>query len=335
MSVTAKQLAKILQISEAAVSMALNNKPGVSTATRHKVIETAKKYGYDFTRVEEVMKTIKEKGNLSFIIYKKHGAVVTDSPFFNEITEGIELSCRKSQYRLYINYLYRDEDLKQQIEGLSLYDGILLLGTEMKNEDFLPFASLKKPIVVIDTYFQNLNYDCVLINNVQGAHQATNYIIAKTKTQPGYLHSSYSIGNFEERADGFFKAIRENGMSSSNSQILRLAPSLDGAYKDMLSLLNNGEKPVRCYFADNDLIAAGVMKALKEKGYRIPDDISIIGFDNMPFCTYIDPSLTTVHVPKKYMGEVALKRLVQMIESKDHLPIKIEVSTFIVKRKSV
>ncbi|HWT26854.1 MAG TPA: LacI family DNA-binding transcriptional regulator [Mobilitalea sp.] len=335
MSITAKELAKMLEISEAAVSMALNNKSGVSTATRQKVIETAKKHGYDFTRIEEVIETKTEKGNLSFIIYKKHGAVVTDSPFFNQLTEGIEQSCRKARYHLHINYLYGDEDMTQQLGGLSFYDGIILLATEMKNEDFLPFANLKTPIVVLDTYFQNLNYDCVLINNFQGAYQAANYIIRKTKAQPGYLHSSYPIGNFDERADGFYKAIRENGMSNSKSQVLSLTPSMDGAYKDMLDLLEHGEEPVRCYFADNDLIAAGAMKALKEKGYRIPEDVSMIGFDNMPFCTYIEPTLTTVHVPKQYMGEMAVQRLVHIIDSKDHFPIKIEVTTTIVKRKSV
>jgi LacI family transcriptional regulator len=335
MTVTAKELAKVLQLSEAAVSMALNNKPGVSTKTRQKVIETATKYGYDFTRITEVNETKMEKGNLSFIIYKKHGAVVTDSPFFNQLTEGIEQSCRKERYHLHINYVYCDEDIKQQLDELSFCDGIILLATEMKNEDFQPFSYLKKPIVVLDTYFQDLNYNCVLINNFQGAYQATNYIIRKTKSQPGYLHSSYAIGNFDERSDGFFKAVRENGMSSSKSQVLTLSPSMDGAYKDILELLEHGEEPVRSYFADNDLIAAGAMKAFKEKGYRIPADIAIIGFDNMPFCTYLEPALTTVHVPKQYMGEMAVQRLIQIIDSKESFPIKLEVATSIIKRKSV
>lgn len=335
MSITAKELAKMLQISEAAVSMALNNKPGVSTATRQRVVETARQHGYDFTRIQEASEPKVEKGTLSFIIYKKHGAVVTDSPFFNQLTEGIELACRAAHYSLTINYLHGDEDIARQLGGFSYCNGIILLATEMKFEDFAPFTEWKLPMVVLDTYFENLKYDCILINNFQGAYQAANYIIRKTKCQPGYLRSSYSIGNFNERADGFYKAIRENGMSPSKSQVLTLTPSMEGACEDMLELLNAGEEPARCYFADNDLIAAGAVKALKEKGYRIPQDTGIIGFDNMPLCTYIEPPLTTVHVPKQYMGQLAVNRLIQVMNESVHYPVKLEIGTNIIKRKSV
>ena len=272
MSITAKELSKILNLSEAAVSMALNNKPGVSTATRQRVIDTAREHGYDFTRIQESGEPRVEKGTLSFLIYKKHGAVVTDTPFFNQLTEGIEQGCRQARYSLNINYIHGDDDVPRQLNSLPYCNGIILLATEMKLEDFQPFDALRIPLVVLDTYFENLKYDCILINNFQGAYQAANYIIRKTQSQPGYLRSAYPIGNFNERADGFYKAIRENGMSPSKSQVLSLSPSMEGAYEDMLELLKSGEEPVRCYFADNDLISAGAMKALKEQGYRIPQE---------------------------------------------------------------
>lgn len=335
MSITAKELAKILQISEAAVSMALNNKPGVSTATRQRVIDTARHHGYDFTRIQESAEPRVEKGTLSFLIYKKHGAVVTDTPFFNQLTEGIELGCRQAHYSLNINYIHGDDDITRQLNSLSYCNGIILLATEMKYEDFQPFYTLRIPIVVLDTYFENLRYDCILINNFQGAYQAANYIIRQTQSQPGYLRSSYPIGNFSERADGFYKAIRENGMSPSKSQVLSLSPSMEGACEDMLELLRAGEEPVRCYFADNDLIAAGAMKALKQQGYRIPQDVSLIGFDNMPLCTYIEPPLSTVNVPKQYMGQMAVTRLIQILNQSEHFPVKIEIGTSIIKRKSI
>lgn len=103
----------------------------------------------------------------------------------------------------------------------------------------------------------------------------------------------------------------------------------------MLELLKNGEKPARAYFADNDLIAAGAIKALKEQGYHIPDDVALIGFDDMPLCTYIEPALTTVHVPKQYMGQLAVDRLLQIIKGSDHHPVKIEIGTRIIQRRSV
>lgn len=334
MSITAKELAKMLNLSEAAVSMALNQKPGVSTATRKRVIDTATAHGYDFTRIHPSSEPKVEKGTILFIIYKKHGAVVTDTPFFNQLTEGIESGCRQNHYNLNINYLYEDEDISGQLRRLPYSNGIILLATEMKLGDFAPFHSLHTPLVVLDTYYENIPYDCILINNFQGAYQATDYIIRKKKTQPGYLRSSYPIGNFNERADGFYKAIRDNGMSASKSQVLTLTPSMEGAYNDMMQLLREGEEPTHCYFADNDLIAAGAMKAFREFGYQIPRDISIIGFDNMPLCTYIEPTLSTVNVPKQYMGQLTVQRLIQIMNATERYPVKIEVGTSIISRKS-
>lgn len=139
MSITSKELAKILNLSPAAISMALNNKPGVSTATRKLVMETADKYGYDFSKLAEKHNL---KGTIYFVIYKKHGAVVSDTPFFSELSEGIALGCKKADYKLKISYIYEDEDIvEKQLEEIQYSDciGMIVLGTEMKPEDLKPF----------------------------------------------------------------------------------------------------------------------------------------------------------------------------------------------------
>ncbi len=338
MTVTAKEIAKQLNLSEAAISMALNNKPGVSTATRKKIVEAAKEMGYDFTRVtEQNAQPQINNGTIYFLIYRKHGAVVTDTPFFSQVSEGIDYGCKRAHYHLNVYYIYEGDPIDSQIEEILRMGckGIILLGTEMKEEDYSHFTKISVPLVLLDAYFEDSRTDCVLINNIQGAYQATNYLIHKCKTQPGYLHSSYAINNFNERADGFYKAVRRNGMSTSKSIVHSLSPSMEGAYADMAELLNQGEEIANCYFADNDLIAAGAIKAFREKNYRIPQDIAIIGFDNMPLCSYIDPTLTTVNVPKQYMGEMAAQRLAYIIESPSSSPVKIEISTNLVTRKSV
>ena len=124
-------------------------------------------------------------------------------------------------------------------------------------------------------------------------------------------------------------------MSTAKSQVLRLAPSQEGAYEDMKRILAGGEKPANCYFADNDLIALGAIMALKEAGHRIPEDVAVVGFDDLPACEYMNPPLSTILVPKLFMGETAAMRLVQMIETPNSQPLKIEVSTRLVKRRSV
>lgn len=203
MGITAKELAKKLNLSAAAVSMALNNKPGVSTATRQLVIDTAEKYGYDFSRLSEKNRTT---GSIYFIFYKKHGTVVTDTPFFSQVSEGIVLGCKKQNYNLKISYIYEDDEtLSRQIENIQYSDccGIILLGTEMTASDVVPFLKLPTPLVLLDTYFETVACDSVLINNVQGAYLATRYLIQKCNKQPGYLKSAYEISNFTERASGF------------------------------------------------------------------------------------------------------------------------------------
>lgn len=337
MSVTAKELAKKLNLSEAAVSMALNNKPGVSTKTRARVIETAKEMGYDFSKITDSSPFSAMLGTITFILYRKHGAVVSDTPFFSQLSEGIDTACKELHYYLNICYLYEDDQIEKNLREIIAAgcSGMIVLGTEMNEADFAPFIGLHIPLVLLDSYFENIPADSVLINNVQGAYLAANYLIRTRKKQPGYLHSSYPIQNFEERADGFYKAIRSNGMSTSRSVVHRLSPSMEGAYGDMKELLEQGEEPANCYFADNDLIGAGAMRALKEKGYRIPEDVAIIGFDDMPLCGYMEPALSTIRVPKQYMGELAAKRLAEIITNPHTSPVKLEVQTSLVKRKSV
>ncbi len=336
MAITAKELAKKLNLSESAVSLALNHKPGVSTPTRNRVLEAARACGYDFSRIQESERPPVPNGSIYFVIYRKHGAVVADTPFFSQLSEGIDAECKKCRYYLNVHYLYEEELTAGQPDDWQRAGakGILLLGTEMSESDLAPFMDSRLPLVLLDNYFEELSVNCVLINNIKGAFTAACYLIRQYRCQPGYLHSSYPINNFEERADGFYKALRKNGMSTALSIVHRLPPSAEGSYTDMKELLAAKEPLARCYFADNDLIAAGAVRAFQEYGYRIPQDIAVVGFDNMPLCTYISPSLTTIHVPKQYMGQVAVRRLHELITMQDASPLKIEVATSLVQRKS-
>lgn len=353
MGITAKELARKLNISAAAVSMALNNKAGVSTQTRKMIIEEAKKEGYDFSRIQAKQESKQEYGTIYFVIFRKHGTLVPDSPvyvhkehgrpvaepaFFSQLSEGISLSCKEQNYHLNISYFFEDDDVNSRLQEWknAKISGIVLLGTEIDKHDLIPFINSGIPFVLLDNYFEDLHVNSVITNNVQGAFSATNYLIRKKHSQPGYLRSSYRNVGFEERADGFYKAIRRNGMSASRSLVHDLSPTIDGAYGDMKEVLmqEGNTKLTDCYFADNDLIAVGAMRAFMEAGYRVPEDISIVGFDDMPLCTYVTPALTTVHVPKQYMGDVAVKRLVEIIKNSESRPVKIEVITSLIKRKS-
>ncbi len=333
MGITGKEIAKELNITPAAVSMALNGRPGVSEETRKAVLSCAKENGYDFSR----LKKSRSLGDTAFIIYRRQGAVVSDTPFFSELFDGVESGLKEAGYRTRIFYIDRDEAPELVLADIiySGVSGIILLGTEMQEEDFAIFSDVQVPLVLLDVYFDKAGLDSVVINNNQGAYLATDYLIRKTRVQPGYLHSSYPIANFNERQDGFFRAVRAHGMPTDECIVHRLSPSTDGALSDMRSTLKKGGRLAKAYFADNDLIAIGAIRAFKEAGYDVPGDISVIGFDDIEPASYLTPALTTVHVPKKEMGQVAARRLVDLLNRTSTSPLKIEAGTRLARRKSV
>lgn len=334
MSITAKELAQKLGISATAVSMALNNKAGVSTETRAKIIKAAEESGYDFTKLKA---SPDHEGSLYIIFYKTHNAILSYAPIFNELYDGVKSACQKVQFAVKMMQFYEKTDvLEDCFSSLRISDckGIILVGTEIRQEVCQRFLSLGYPMVLLDTYFDSLDCTSVLINNSQGAYLATNYLISTAQAQPGYLQSSYSIPNFAQRQEGYFKAIKENGMSPSRSIIHKLSPSIEAAMADMLEIIDRNDTLAKCYFADNDIIAIGAMKALMLRGHKIPEDISCIGFDNISESKIIEPSLTTIDVPRHYMGMTAARLLIEQIDTKIVYTAKVEVTTRLLKRFS-
>ena len=334
MSITAKELAKKLNISATAVSMALNHKPGVSTETRQAIIKAAEEYGFDFSKIKN---QANQGGSIYVIFYKTHNAIMSYTPIFDELFEGIKNECQAAGFTArMIQFFEKTDSLEDCFYDLRGSDcvGIILVGTEIKKDVAEKFLGLNYPMVLLDSYFESLDCTSVLINNSQGAYAATDYLISLTGTQPGYLRSSYSIRNFEDRQEGYFKAIKENGMSKSRSIIHELSPSIEDAMADMLEILDDKAKIARCYFADNDIIAIGAMKAFKLRGYRIPEDVAIIGFDNISESRIIEPSLTTMDVPRLFLGQTAAKFTIEQINNKVMHSSKVEVATHMIKRLS-
>lgn len=334
MSISAKELAQKLNVSAATISMVLNHKSGISDATREKVLTGAKECGYDLSKYYLYAE---EPQNICFLNYKKSGKVVTDTPFFSELTEGISSACKANNINLSINYVYGTEPVGPQLKSLSdkSYSGILLLGTEMEKDDFTPFLSLSCPLVVLDCYYDDLQLDTILINNLQGAYIATSHLAKRGFRKIGYLKSSLRIANFDERADGYYKALRYHQIKKNMDYVLELAPSMEGAYIDMKEHLSKNVPLAQAYFADNDLIAAGAIRAFQEAGIRIPEDVSLIGFDDIPICSFLTPPLSTMRVQKQDLGVLAIEQLLNKLNNPSRTPIKIELSSELTERESV
>lgn len=337
MSITAKELARILNLSETAISLALRGKPGVSTKTRQLVLKTAEAHGYDFSKTADPNHL---KGPVCLVLYKKHNAIISYTPIFDEMIDSVRTVTHARHIDFKTIQFYEQMDTLQ-----SLFDeilgsgcvGIILVGTEIEESVAKRFTELSIPVVILDSYFHQLKCDSVSINNRTGAYTATDYLIRHLEGAgtPGHLMSSYRINNFDERREGFLDAIHESGISEESCPSHMLAPSFEGAMTDMLRVIDSGKKLADGYFADNDIIAIGAIKALKVRGFRIPEDVSVIGFDNISEGHVIDPSLTTMDVPRRIIAEHAVRQLLHRIKNPADYPVRIQIAPRLVKRFSL
>lgn len=129
--------------------------------------------------------------------------------------------------------------------------------------------------------------------------------------------------------------MQKSGLEVKKEYAVTLSTTMNGAYKDMLEHLKQKPKLPTAFFADNDMIALGAMKALQEMGYRIPEDVSIVGFDDLPFSEISNPPLTTLRVPKQEMGRLAVRKLVEVINGNAKIKTKTQVCTAFIERASV
>jgi Transcriptional regulators len=327
-----QDIARLAGVSPGTVSNALNNRKGVSKDTKERVLKIAEELGY-YRSSKEESKVIR------FIIFKKHGYVVSDTPFFSGLIEGIERECRAEGFEVLVSHIiyseHNDEDVREIVKQEQIA-GVLLLATEMNEVDLEPFRKLSVPVILLDSYFNNVDFDYVLINNCKGAYQAVKHLIENGHIEIGCLGSSKPIKNFNYRYEGFKDALTEANLSVYKEYELLLEPTLEGSYRDMKELLKSKDlKLPTAFFAFNDIIALGAIRAMKENGINIPNQVSIVGFDDMPFCEISMPRLTTIRVHTQYIGKTAIRRLMQKISEQYEQKLKIEINTELVERESV
>ncbi len=324
-----KQISDITGYSPATVSNALNNKKGVNQKTSDEIFRVAREIGYIDNNVISKIK---------LVIYKKNGLIIDDTPFFGFLISGIEQECREFGYELVIGNLdSRLPDYHEKVKQMLNEPGaaIILLGTELSPDDLKLYKNSECPLLLLDYWSFDMDLNGVMINNADSARKAVNYLAAGGHQSIGYLKGKFRILGFEQRQSGYYSALRENGQPVKPEYIIELSTTMNDAYKDMLAYLEN--KPVlpTAFFADNDMIALGAMKAMQEKGYRIPEDVSIIGFDDLPFCEISSPRLTSLRVPKQEMGRLAVRKLIDMVKREDDVRSKIQVCTEFIERDSV
>ena len=325
-----RTISKLCGCSPATVSNVLNHKKGYSKETEKKVLKAARDVGY---------LTASKMDGVRLVVYTKTGLVLSDTPFFSALISGIESECRSHQLSMTVTNVNQSNVDFDEVMTLILSDvsnGILLLATELAEEDIAPFAKSPVPVVLLDSWFDHCTMDTVLINNTDSVCNAVEYFVKMGHKKIGYLSSSVPINNFYYRKTGYYRALNRYNLPIEKNFQVSLTPTMEGAYRDMKAYLAQSPDLPSAYFADNDIIAFGAMKALKEAGYKIPQDISMIGFDDMPFCEITSPTLTTIRVFKKEMGQAAVRRLLAKADEKEPQPsYKMQICTELVIRDSV
>jgi len=331
----AKDIAKVLQISTAAVSLAINDKPGISEATRQKVFDYLRQLGAD-EMIPQRSAAISR--NLALVIYRKydkHNVPYVEHSFLAQLMEGINQACRKFGYNLLVTYVVKQTSFEAATANIEQCDGFIILATEMFTEDLAGFIPTGRPFIVLDSYFEKFDFDCIVINNVQGAYAATTHLVRQGHRKIGYLKSNLTINNFLERFEGYRKALNTYDLTFDSSSVFVLGSGIDSSYLAMKEYMTEKPDLPTAFFAENDQLALGAIKAFKEAGLRVPEDISVIGFDNLALAEVSEPGLSTVNVPKEQMGLLAVERLVSKIRERRSEFVKIEIGTNLVERASV
>jgi len=328
--VTLKEIASLAGVSIATVSLALNNKGNIKKETRETILEIARKGGY-------IKRKQDSKKNILLIKYVSSGiSIEKNGDFISKIIDSIETTASENEYNINIKNILAC-DWHESIYQINQeeFSGVIFLSTEAEENLGEQIKSINIPVVAVDNMFETADLNAVSIDNGGGIYDAVKYVKNKGHKDIGYINSSIKFTNIIKRKEGYKSALSLLGLKYDPANTIEVMPTLDGAYEDMTKLLKKGIKLPSVYIAGNDTLAIGVIKALKENGYSVPDHISVIGFDDIPFCTMMDSPLTTMSVNKKSLGERAVRLLVQSIEGINEDTVKILIRPKLVERDSI
>lgn len=333
-----KDIARELNISTTAVSLAINSRPGVSEETRKKVLQLITENSQK--TYQSLIPESNMDGTVLLSVHKKHGAIMNEKPFFADLIETIQQEARRLSYMVSIVYYMPGQDLNDYINYLRSLKaiGIIIIATEMDESDLQAYMQLECPIVLSDSSFELANVDSVSLDNQTAVLRAFDYAYQMGHRNIGFLQSSTFIKNFEYRFDGFLKSIRKYKLEEYEHPVISLPCNFEGAYEEMKKFLrqeNPGFVMPTIFLSDLDYIAMGAMKALKEAGYRIPQDISIVGIDDVIGCEGLEPPLTTIRINRMDIGRLSMQTLAEKLRNPGDYYITTTVSSALIIRESV
>ena len=329
-NVGVREISRRTGFSPATVSNALNHKRGVNKATAEMIERVARELGYE--RPGRIT-------HINFVLARKSGKVLDEGTFHPGVIEGVERVAKAQSLNTTFTTLElgdRTAAARQASEIMNdQSSGVVLLGTEMTEDDYALFKRPAVPFVVVDGWSDHLFFECIVTSNENSAFRAVRYLTTMGHREIGYIAGKYRIKNFPLRERGYRRAMREAHLPVNPDFRVEVGTTVATAHEAMRSWLS--AKPVlpTAFFVENDIMALGCMRAMNEFGIKIPDDVSMFSFDDLSFASIANPPLTTMHVPNREMGELAVQTLIdRMREPRDFTSVT-HLSTTFVERQSV
>jgi len=332
MKITMKDIAKESGVSIATVSMILNKKDqNITEATRLKVLKVVKKYNYIPNAMAGSLVT-RRTGVIGLIMPD------INNPFFPGIARGAEDKAHESGYS--IIFCNTDDKLdveEKYIESLTskMADGIIIAHSSSSEKTSEILERCQIPIILIDRDFDARNIrGKVLVNNKDGAYKGVSYLFKKGHRKIAFLSGSLKTQTARDRLEGYRQALLENNIPFEESLIRYGEYRSEWGRDGIRSLLEN-KVAFDAVFCGNDLIAIGAMKELKRNGLRIPEDIGVMGFDDIYMASMVEPELTTVRQPNYEMGYQAVDLLLRTLKDKTKTTDSHEIGTIILETEVV
>jgi len=333
--VTLREVADRAGVSLGTASQALNNRPHVSAAARERVLAAAEELGYVARRRAEET-TI---STIGLLIKHDSGPLPRFNYFFSYVQAGVEVECHAHRINLMVAIVKTDTNNRpvdgwpRMVEEPGI-DGFILVGLNVEPAlSQLRQQIQNKPVVLVDSYAFGFPFDSVVIDNIGGAVQAVNHLVAQGHRCIGLLGThKHSPPDIWERREGYSWALAAHQI---DEVYLEEGPmQREEGYHALKRLLKRAPH-VTAVFAVNDETAIGALQAAHELRIAVPEELSIIGFDDIDMASEVRPALTTIHVPKMWLGRLGVRRLIERAQSPDAPTVTVSVATHLVARNSV
>ena len=303
---TIYDVARLAGVSTATVSRVFSDPKRVKESTCNKVYEAAKILNYHPSAIARAM--AKQKTDkIAYLICKK-GATILDE-FYAGICEGVMRQAKKYKYQLLIS----TAEEWQATEQSKQIDGVILAG-DAQADLILEFQRQGVMVMLVNHRLPGFDLPCVIADEYDGVRQVIDFLSEKGHTRIAMLDGRISPYIAGKRYRVFLAAMKEHGLSVDDPGVMMCDKDVDSAMQAALELLGRSDPPT-AVFAVNDVLAAGVMKAARRLGMRLPDDLAVVGYDDSSVCSLLDPELTSVRVHCRRMGEEAAGSMLECLRT--------------------